>query len=429
MTVQDNQKALKKTRMSAVIESVEDCLLDVKTKMEVQGFTRQREIAADIEHCHNAISACLAKFQLISHTELHNWQAEFAMNAENDRAELVKYLSEIQNSQTITNEALNTNTEMMRELMGMMQTLMRENIKSHAGISSNLYQLQRQSGELLPNFYLKSGEVTRTGQYPVDGTSAMDIYEGLYLGNEKVAVKVIRAVHANEHSLRRLNREVKIWAEIWRIDRGKHILPFYGFCQDDGPYPYTVSPWQPNGNALTYVKKNKVDHRELIKGIALGIEVLHSMSPPVVHGDLKSANIAINKDGKPLIADFGLSKVVEDITGVPFTQSCGILDSSRWFAPELSHDKAVLSTKSDIYAFGMTMLEVMTHEPPFSEIKRSSQVIIRSSRGETPRRPKEPLIAERGLNDRLWLVLTKCWSLDPVARPSIKELIMLLSHI
>lgn len=72
----------------------------------------------------------------------------------------------------------------------------------HYGIASNLYSLQVETGSLLPNFHLKSGEVRRLGQFPVSGTAAMDIHEGIYLEREKVAMKVVRAVHSNEHSLR-----------------------------------------------------------------------------------------------------------------------------------------------------------------------------------------------------------------------------------
>ncbi len=139
---------------------------------------------------------------------------------------------------------------------------MAENIHTadrvHTGLSTNLFQLQEASGLLLPNLQLRSGEVARTGQFPVRGTAAMDIYEGLYLKHKKVSIKVIRAIHADDKSLRvrlgplpmiwmpthfrqRFLREVKIWSEVWRIDRGKRILPFYGFGQnDDEPFPYVT---------------------------------------------------------------------------------------------------------------------------------------------------------------------------------------------
>lgn len=49
---------------------------------------------------------------------------------------------------------------------------------------------------------------------------------------------------------------------------------------------------------------------------------------------------------------------MEDLTGMPFTQSRGVSDSYRWFAPELCSAPGVLSCASDVFAFSMTALEV-----------------------------------------------------------------------
>jgi hypothetical protein len=60
----------------------------------------------------------------------------------------------------------------------MMGNNLRTANKQHNGLSSNLYDLQFKTHELLPDFNLRSGEVIRIGQFPVSGTSAMDIYKG-----------------------------------------------------------------------------------------------------------------------------------------------------------------------------------------------------------------------------------------------------------
>ncbi|KAF8211333.1 kinase-like domain-containing protein [Mycena galopus ATCC 62051] len=422
--------------IAAAIDAVTVCLQQIYAKMtgwtqinKIQGFLHQTEISRDIQQCHQLLTDCLASFQLISHTEIHDWQAQFKLDTEEDHRELVSYLVNIENSQKITNDALETHGNDIQQIMAMMQQLMGNNLRTanqqHNGLSSNLYDLQFKSGELLPEFHLRSGEVIRIGQFPISGTSAMDIYEGLYLGREKVAIKVVRAVNSNEHSMRRFKRECDIWKKLWNMDKGKHVLPFYGFCQEDGPFPYMVSPWQTNGTALTYIKSanDKIDYVKLVKGVALGLQVLHGMSPHVVHGDLKASNVVIDVAGNPLIADFGLSRIVEDITGIPFSQSRGVSDSYRWFAPEVCIGQGVLSMSSDVYAYGMTVLEIFTHEQPYNNIKHTTEVVIRSAKGEHPPRPTDPKVLRRGLDDNMWALLVACWATEPLQRPTIQQVL------
>ncbi|KAL0574327.1 hypothetical protein V5O48_007638 [Marasmius crinis-equi] len=412
------------------------CLFDVQNRMQVwatlprlQAFMKQRDIKTDIEHSHQSISDVYLRFQLASDIEVNRWQEDFAANATLDHQEVVNFLSDIQNAQVLTAETLQGQGENINQMMTLLQNMLGEHKNNadrmHNGLSSNLYQIQYESKDLLPSMHLNRGEVIRIGQFPVSGTAAMDIYEGLYLQREKIAIKVVRAVNSNEQSMRRFMREVSIWAEIWKVDRGKHVLPFYGFCQDDGPFPYMISPWQPNGSSLEYVKRfdRAVNYRDMVTNIARGLKVLHSMKPPVVHGDLKAVNIVVDARGNPLIADFGLSQVVEDITGIPFTQSRGVSDSYRWFAPEVCVGQGALSKYSDIYAFAMTSLEIFTHQQPYANIKHTTEVVIRTSQGLFPVQPSDPRVLERGLNDEMWKLMTECWGRIPSTRPDIDQVL------
>ncbi|KAJ7682057.1 kinase-like domain-containing protein [Mycena polygramma] len=426
-------KAITDENIASAIDSVTRCLNEIYATMntwatktnKLQSFVKQTEIASDIERCHYMLADCLAIFQFDSHTEIHEWQAQLKLDTERDHNELLEYLTNIQNSQDILIDAVQSQADTIQQMMSMMQQLgnsITAGSRNHAGLSSNLYDLQCQSRLLLPDLHLKHGEVVRIGQFPLRGTPTMDLYEGIYLGHEKVAIKIVRVVDAaNKNSLRCFQREAEIWQGLWKVDQGKHVLPFYGFCLEDGfPFPSMVSPWQKNGTALDYVQiaDDRIDYFRLIKGVALGVQVLHSMN--VVHGDLKATNIVIDDSGNPLIADFGLSRIVEDITGIPFSQSRGVSECYRWFAPEVCVGEGVLSLRSDVYAYGMTVLELFTHRVPYDYIKHTSEVVIRSVQGEHPQRPTDPVVVNRGLNDDIWMLMNRCWASKPSERPTIQ---------
>ncbi|EAU84593.2 TKL/TKL-ccin protein kinase [Coprinopsis cinerea okayama7 len=362
---------------------------------KIKSFLSQDDVSREIMECHTAISDCISKFQLQSQIEIFEWQKEHEANTRLDHQEL----------------AMGENKQIAEAIQ--------------QGLSLNLYQLQKQSSELLPNRNLSSGEVKRIGEFPVAGTATMDIYEGLYLGKEKVSMKAIRAMKADEKSRHRFNREGEIWAKVWQKDRGQYIVPFYGFCQTDGPFPYMVSPWQENGDALTYVKANdhKINYRDFIKRIALGVQVLHTCDPPIVHGDIKSRNILINEEGHPRLTDFGLSQIINDVSGTPFTQSSIVADSFRYFAPEVCQGGGKMSTMSDMYALGMTVLEILTHQQPYRRVKHHTEAVLKAARGIKPDQPREEEVKARGLDDDMWTLLLQCWSLTPEARPSIEEFI------
>lgn len=419
------------------VETSQELLSGIQTKMKiwvqkstVSQFFLQNDIAEDVRRCNQAIDTFLESFNITSAMETHRWMTDFEKQRQEDHAEMIAYFSDVQNNQQISRETQVTMASDTAKILAMMER-MQDFMGSypvgdyrHRGLQQNLLTMQRTSGQLLPKVELRHGEVRRVSSNPVGGSAAFDIWQGEYLGQEKCAIKVVRGIEVTPKIRDRFLREVGIWRKVWEMDKGEYMLPFWGACLTDGPYPYMVSPWMPYGDAITYVNKYPyVNRKKIIRRIAEGLRLLHTYTPPIAHGDIKGANILIDEKGNPLLADFGLSKMMEDLTGMPFTQSRGVSESYRWFAPELCSAPGVLSPASDVFAYSMTVLELMTGQPPFSHIKRTPEVLIKMQQGERPRRPESPEIIERGLDDNLWDLLTRCWVEDPAARPSIHEVI------
>ena len=102
-----------------------------------------------------------------------------------------------------------------------------------------------------------------------------------------------------------------------------------------------------------------------------GIEFLHDNN--IIHRDLKADNIFINgTTGNILIGDFGLSLNYENYS------NNSVIGTPEFMAPEMLDGK--YDNKVDIYAFGMTLLEIITNEPPYSECSVIGQVLKKKNK-------------------------------------------------
>ncbi|EIN03835.1 TKL/TKL-ccin protein kinase [Punctularia strigosozonata HHB-11173 SS5] len=423
--------------MNAALARVESEILHIRDRMmkwrdwnTLKNFVKQKEIKEEIDDSNAALSACAESLFLTSHLQMHQMQSDFTAVHAIDRMELFAALNRLEaQGEETNNQVFVIMNSVQQEIL---PSLSRGDLRL-TEILRLLFDLQTKYEQLLPNMNLNHGEVVRLQDgsqaqrftTPVKGSANMDVYEGRYLDNCKVALKTIRSFLTGPKSLQRFQREVGLWQKVWSVDKGRHILPVYGYSEGQG-HPFVVSPWQENGTVMDYTRKydNQVDFRTMIKEIAEGIAVLHGMTPPVAHGDIKD-NILISLSGHPLLSDFGLAKVIEDVTGAPIT-STGSSNSARmirWFAPELFEGDSTLNLSADIYAFGMTVLEIFTGSNPYSTIKRDTEVIIKKHHGMKPVRPTDDKTVSRGLDDNLWELLLWCWESPPAKRPTISQVL------
>ncbi|TDL23372.1 kinase-like protein [Rickenella mellea] len=208
-----------------------------------------------------------------------------------------------------------------------------------------------------------------------------------------------------------------IWVESG--NRHPHILPFLGFCHNFGHLPALVYDFCDNGSIRQYLQFNpSADKLQLTLEAASGLAFLHSKK--IIHADIRAANILINDKGQACIHDVGLALVIgqSDFTSASIAGPC------RWMPPDVllaggdeSDPLMGYSVWSDIWAFGMTILEVYTGEVPFSDTRHDAAVIRKIIQDVRPPRPSADL-----MGNEMWNICETCWNKTPEARPTMEAL-------
>jgi serine/threonine-protein kinase len=229
----------------------------------------------------------------------------------------------------------------------------------------------------------------------------------------QVAVKVMRPELAATLGSERFLREVEIAAQL----NHPNILPMFdsGMVVDDqqstvdrrpSTILYYVMPFV-EGESLA-ARLNREGELPVPVALRLGREVAEALGYAhkrgIIHRDIKPANILLH-EGHALVADFGIARAL-DAEGEAITKTGLAIGTPQYMSPEQSTGDKTVDARTDIYALGAVLYEMLTGEPPFTG--RSPQAVVARSLTERPR----PLAATReglppGLEDTISKALSR----------------------
>ncbi|MCO5591665.1 hypothetical protein L7F22_045656 [Adiantum nelumboides] len=227
-----------------------------------------------------------------------------------------------------------------------------------------------------------------------------------------VAVKVFIEQDFLEERLDEFMREVAIM----KRTRHPNVVLFMGVVTKR-PNFSIITEYLPRGSLFRLLHRpgmqELLDERRRIRmalDVARGMNYLHRLNPPIVHRDLKSPNLLVDKTWTVKVCDFGLSRLKMKT----FLSSRSAAGTAEWMAPEVLRDEPS-NEKSDVYSFGVILWELFTLQQPWSGLS-PAQVV--GAVGFQHRR----LLVSKDINPDIAALIESCWANDPRQRPSFASI-------
>ena len=187
------------------------------------------------------------------------------------------------------------------------------------------------------------------------------VYKATYTKNgADVALKVLPiTLSANKHLVSRFDREMKILKKL----KHPRIVQFYGGGEQDGQHFYAMEYIDGGTLGAMLKERGRLDWQQVIEyGTQICQALQHAHEHGIVHRDLKPVNLFLGKDGKLRLGDFGIAR---DSDATALTASGSTVGTHAYMAPEQITGKQPISNKTDLYALGCVLFEMLTGHPPF----------------------------------------------------------------
>ncbi|KAK7246260.1 hypothetical protein RIF29_41122 [Crotalaria pallida] len=235
------------------------------------------------------------------------------------------------------------------------------------------------------------------------------VYHALWYGSD-VAVKIFSKQYSDD-VIQSFRQEVSVLKRL----RHPNILLFMGAVTSP-QHLCIVTEFLPRGSLFQMLQKNttKLDWRRQVHmalDIARGVNYLHHYNPPIIHRDLKSSNILVDKNWTVKVGDFGLSRLKHEAY---LTTKTG-RGTPQWMAPEaLRHEPS--DEKSDVYSFGVILWELATKKIPWDTLNVTQ---VTGTVGFMNHRLEIP----EDVDPQWASIIKSCWHSDPASRPTFQELL------
>ncbi|KAL3661261.1 hypothetical protein V7S43_013869 [Phytophthora oleae] len=263
--------------------------------------------------------------------------------------------------------------------------------------------------DIIPKWFIPNYQVKLEKRIGAGGFAVVNL--GKWFGTDVV---VKRLMDVDENSRKQFRRE----ADLWFTLNHSNLIKLYGACYE-GSQPFFVCERATRQTLTGYLDPKNGRRRELwfrLLQAALGIEHLHDHN--IVHGDLKNDNILVCEGGAAKIADFGLSV----LGTTPKSEETLITAAVRWKAPECLQEH-VPTFASDIYSFGMCIIEAVTGEYPWGKTIPDLGVIDAVLKEK--KIPNRPAI----FKDNEWDLVQRMCRWNPQERIGIGAVIKILEDI
>ncbi|XP_074276817.1 serine/threonine-protein kinase CTR1-like [Silene latifolia] len=245
------------------------------------------------------------------------------------------------------------------------------------------------------------------------------VHRAEWNGSEEVAVKILMEQDFHPERCREFLREVAIMRRLLH----PNIVLFMGAVTEP-PNLAIVTEYLCRGSLYRLLHKSGgrevLDERRRLSmayDVAKGMNYLHKRNPPIVHRDLKSPNLLVDKKYTVKVCDFGLSRLKANT----FLSSKSAAGTPEWMAPEVLRNEPS-NEKADVYSFGVILWELATLQQPWSNLNPPQVVAavgFKFMRLEIP----------RDVNPQIAALIEACWADEPRKRPSFANIMDTLKSL
>ncbi|XP_041827393.1 tyrosine-protein kinase receptor TYRO3 [Melanotaenia boesemani] len=278
---------------------------------------------------------------------------------------------------------------------------------------------------LIPERLLTLGHMLGKGEF---GSVREAILKTEDSSVQKVAVKVLKSDITSSGDIEQCLKEAAYMKDfhhpnvIQLIGVSLHRRPGQRL-----PIPMVVLPFMKHGDLHTFLLLSRLGDEpfdlplqtlvQFMLDISRGMEYLSSKS--IIHRDLAARNCMLDESMTVCVADFGLSKKI--YSGDYYRQGSVSKLPVKWIALESLADN-VYTTQSDVWAFGVTMWEIMTRgQTPYPGVE-NSEIYEFLIKGERLKKPAD-------CRDDIYEIMHSCWSPVPKCRPSFQQLVSQLEAL